>query len=133
MLAGHVEWHMRGRLKPMLFDDADPTAAAREHASIVAPAQPLPAALRKRASKVTANGGPVHSFHSLLHDLATCTLNEMTTTLNVAYSFTLVATLTAIHAQAFSLLDVDPTKLSPVTQPVQGIFSVAPSTCVFLK
>jgi hypothetical protein len=111
MLACHVEWHMRECLKPMLFDDDDPTAAARERASIVAPAQSSPAALRKRASKLTANGGPVHSFHSLLRDLATCTLNEMTTTLNHAYSFTLVATPTPIQAQAFTLLDVDPTKL----------------------
>jgi hypothetical protein len=111
MLACHVEWHMRERLKPILFDDDDPAAAARERTSIVAPAQPSPAALRKRAGKLTANGGPVHSFQSLLRDLATCTLNEMTTTLNAAYSFTLVATPTPIQAQAFRLLDVDPTKL----------------------
>jgi len=111
MLACHVEWHMRERLKPMLFDDDDLTAAACERASIVAPAQPSPAALRKRASKLTANGGPVHSFHTLLRDLATCTLNQMTTTLNAAYSFTLVATPTPIQAQAFSLLAVDPTRL----------------------
>ena len=111
MLACHVEWHMRERLKPILFDDDDPAAAARERTSIVAPAQPSPAALRKRASKLTANGGPVHSFQSLLRDLATCTLNEMTTTLNAAYSFTLVATPTPIQAQAFRLLGVDPTKL----------------------
>lgn len=106
---------LRAGVSHKCVDDADPTAAAREHASIVAPAQPSPAALRKRSSKVTANGGPVHSFHSLLHDLATRTLNEMTTPLNGAYSFTLVATPTAIHAQAFSLLDIDPTQLSPVT------------------
>ena len=111
MLACHVEWHMRERLKPILFDDDDPAAAARERTSIVAPAQPSPAALRKRASKLTANGGPVHSFRSLLRDLATCTLNEMTTILNEAYSFTLVATPTPIQAQAFALLAVDPTKL----------------------
>jgi hypothetical protein len=111
MLACHVEWHMRERLKPILFDDDDPATAARQRTSIVAPAQPSPAALRKRASKLTANGGPVHSFQSLLRDLATCTLNEMTTTLNAAYSFTLVATPTPIQAQAFRLLDVDPTKL----------------------
>jgi hypothetical protein len=111
MLACHVEWHMRERLKPILFDDDDPATAARERTSIVAPAQPSPAALRKRASKLTANGGPVHSFQSLLRDLATCTLNEMTTTLDAAYSFTLVATPTPIQAQAFRLLDVDPTKL----------------------
>src|SRR5207237_4215906 len=97
--------------QPMLFDDEDPTAATRERASIVAPAQPSPTALRKRASKITANGSPVHSFQSLLRDLATCTLNEMITALNDAYSFTLVATPTPIQAQAFSLLAVDPTKL----------------------
>jgi hypothetical protein len=101
---------MREYLKPMLFDDDDP-AAARERALIVAPAQSSPAALRKRASKLTANGGPVHSFHSLRRDLATCTLNAVTTTLNQAYSFTLVATPTPIQAQAFTLLSVDPTKL----------------------
>jgi hypothetical protein len=84
--------------------------AARERASIVAPAQPSPAALCKRASKLAADGLLVHSFQSLLRDLATCTLNEMTTTLNEAYSFTLVATPTPIHAQAFALLAVDPTK-----------------------
>jgi hypothetical protein len=111
LLACHVEWHMRERLKPMLFDDEDPAAAARQRPSIVAPAQPSPAALRKRASKLTADGGPVHSFHTLLRDLATCTLNEMTTTLNDAYSFTLVATPTPLQAQAFRLLDADPTKL----------------------
>jgi hypothetical protein len=111
MLACHIEWHMRKRLRPMLFDDDDPTAAARERASIVAPAQSSPAALRKRASKLTANGAPIHSFQSLLRDLATCTLNEMTTTLNDAYSFTLVATPTPIQAQAFSLLAIDPAKL----------------------
>ena len=111
MLACHVEWHMRECLKPMLFDDDDPAGAACERASIVAPARSSPAALRKRASKLTANGGPVHSFRSLLRDLATCTLNEMTTTLNDAYSFTLVATPTPIQAQAFTLLNVDPTKL----------------------
>ena len=111
MLACHVEWHMRERLKPILFDDEDPAAAARERASIVAPAQPSPTALRKRASKLAANGTPAHSFQSLLRDLATCTLNEMTTTLNDAYSFTIVATPTPIQAQAFRLLAVDPTQV----------------------
>src|SRR5689334_20372042 len=61
MLACHVEWHMRECLKPMLFDDEDPAAGAAERASIVAPAQPSPSALRKRGSKATADGDPVHS------------------------------------------------------------------------
>ena len=110
-LACHVEWHMRERLKPVLFDDDDPTAAARQRASIVATAQPAPAALSKRASKITPDGTPVHSFQSLLRDLATCTLNEMTTILNNAYTFTLVTTPTPVHARAFTLLGIDPAQL----------------------
>ena len=134
MLACHVEWHMRERLKPMLFDDDDPAAAARERASIVAPAQPSPAALRKRASKVTADGGPVHSFQSLLRDLATCTLNEMTTTLNEAYSFTLVATPTPIQAQAFrpARRRPDQAVASNTPRPAE-IIPAGSMTCVFSK
>ena len=111
MLACHVEWHMRERLKPIPFDDDDPIVAARQRASIVAPAQPSPAAVSKRASKLTPDGAAVHSFQSLLRDLATCTLNWMTSTLNEAYSFPLVATPTPVQARAFGLLAVDPTKL----------------------
>ena len=111
MLACHVEWHMRERLKPILFDDDDPMAAAGERASIVAAAQPSPAALRKRAGKLTPEGGPVHSFQSLLRDLATCTLNWMTTTLNEAYSFPLVTTPTSVQTRALALLGVDPARL----------------------
>ena len=67
---------------PTVWGDDDPVTAADGRPLIVAPPQPSPAALPKRASKVTANGTPVYSFHSLLRDLATCTFNEMTTTLN---------------------------------------------------
>src|SRR5260370_3227455 len=96
MLACHVEWHMRERLKPMLFDDDDPTGAARERASIVAPAQPSPAALRKRASKVSADGGPIHSFHSLPPDLATGTRTAARPTPAHDNRFTLAANPTPI-------------------------------------
>src|SRR5437016_1107534 len=61
MLACHVEWHMRECLKPMLFDDSDPAAAARERASIVAPAQPSPRARAKPPRRFTPNAGPANS------------------------------------------------------------------------
>jgi hypothetical protein len=41
MLAYHVEWHMRGLLAPMLYDDADKQAAADERESVVAKARGL--------------------------------------------------------------------------------------------
>jgi transposase len=77
MLAYYVEWHMRNRLAPILFDDHDPADAAASRQSIVAPARRSAAAMRKAVAKVTDNGLPVHSFRTLLMDLATITRNTV--------------------------------------------------------
>ena len=39
MLAYYVEWHMRQRLKPLLFDDEEPDVAEAARPSVVAPAE----------------------------------------------------------------------------------------------
>ena len=79
MLAYYLQWHMRRRLAPMLFDEPDPAAREAHRTSPVAKAEPSPAAQRKAARKRTdpVNGEPlpVHSFHTLLGDLATLTRN----------------------------------------------------------
>src|ERR1700737_1228849 len=79
MLAYYLEWHMRQSLAPMLFDERDPAAREAQRASPVAKAEPSPAAQRKAVPKRTdpAEGEPlpVHSFHTLLGDLATLTRN----------------------------------------------------------
>ena len=75
MLAYYLEWHMRQALAPVLFDDRQRDQAATARASIVAPAQRSSAAHRKAASKCTEDGVPVHSFQSLLSELATFTRN----------------------------------------------------------
>ena len=79
MLAYYLQWHMRRCLAPMLFDDPDPAAREAQRTSPVAKAEPSPAARRKAARKPTdpADGEPlpVHSFHTLLGDLATLTRN----------------------------------------------------------
>jgi hypothetical protein len=54
MLAYYVEHHMRSALAPILFVDHQPPA--RERASIVAPAQPSPAAIEKRTKRHAADG-----------------------------------------------------------------------------
>jgi hypothetical protein len=76
MLAYYVEWHMRQRLAPMLFDDDDKLQAQAARRSIVAPAQRSAAAQRKAFTKQTADGLPVHSFQTLLSDLATIVKTE---------------------------------------------------------
>src|ERR1700730_813045 len=51
MLAYYVEWHLRQRLAPMLFDDDDQPQAHAARSSIVAPAQRSAAAQRKARTK----------------------------------------------------------------------------------
>ena len=106
MLAYYVEWHMRGWLKPLLFDDEDPAAAEAARASVVAPAKVSESAQRKARSKRTANGLPVHSFQTLLADLATVAKNQVVPRLPGAQPFTVVTRPTALQSEAFRLLGV---------------------------
>jgi Transposase DDE domain len=106
MLAYYVEWHMRQKLAPILFDDDDKPAAQAERPSIVAPAQRSPAAKAKAASKQTEDDLPVHSFRSLIVDLATFTHNTMVFDHQSATSFVLYPDLTPTQARAFELLGV---------------------------
>src|SRR5215469_8872325 len=71
MLAYYLEWHMRQRLAPMLYDDTDKHAAEAQRASVVATAERSPAAITKQTTGRTEDGLPVHSFRTLLADLAT--------------------------------------------------------------
>ena len=71
MLAYYVEWHMRQDLAPILFDDHDKEAAKALQKSAVDSAQRSPAVKKKENTKRTEDGLPVHSFQTLLKDLAT--------------------------------------------------------------
>jgi transposase len=77
MLAYYVEWHMRQALAPILFDDHDKAAAQMQRESIVAPAKRSLEAQAKACSNVCKDGTPVHSFRTLLSDLATITKNTV--------------------------------------------------------
>jgi hypothetical protein len=104
MLAYYLEWHMRQRLAPMLFDDTDKEAAEALRASVVAQAQRSPAAVRKQTTGRTPDGMPVHSFQSLLADLATVARNTITTAITPNYPLTIVTRPTTIQHKAFQLL-----------------------------
>jgi len=103
MLAYYVEWHMRRALSPLLFDDEDHETAQAQRSSIVASAERSESAQQKAASKQTAEGLPVHSFRSLLMDLATLTRNRVRMGKQV---FNMLATPTAVQARALELLQV---------------------------
>jgi hypothetical protein len=107
MLAYYVEWHMRQALKPILFDDHDKAAADAERTSIVAKAKRSKAAARKALTKRTNDGLPVHSFRSLLGDLATVTRNVTAMTGQPDATFVMYPQFTPAQARAFELLGVD--------------------------
>jgi len=104
MLAYYLEWHMRQCLAPMLFDDADKDEAEALRCSVVAQAQCSKAAVRKQTTGVTPDGLPVHSFRTLLADLATMARNTITTAINPLYPLTVVTRPTPVQQKAFDLL-----------------------------
>ena len=104
MLAYYLEWHMRVALRPILFDDHDKAAAQAARRSIVAKAERSDTADRKAATKRTHDGLPVHSFRSLLADLATVTRNTMAMAQSRDATFVLYPNLTAVQDRAFQLL-----------------------------
>jgi hypothetical protein len=104
MLAYYVVWHMRKALALLLFDDHDKENAKKGRPSPVAPAEVSAAAKAKAASRKTADGLPVHSFRTLLQDLATLTRN--TVRLGDAPPATLLASSTPIQQEVFDKLQV---------------------------
>ena len=113
-LACHVEWHLRRRLAPMLFQDDDPEGARAQRSSPVQSARTSKRSRRKSATGTTAEGLPVHSLPTLLDDLATLTLNAVHLPDNPENGFTVPAQPTPVQRRAFKLLDVDPEKMISV-------------------
>ena len=110
MLAYYVEWHLRRKLSPLLFEDAEREAAAARRQTPVEPAKVSRAAEAKAASKRTPNGLPVQSLSTLLAHLASLTLNEVTLPGDDRHAFPLLAKPTPLQKEAVALLGVDLSK-----------------------
>jgi transposase len=108
MLAYYVEWHMRQKLAPILFDDHQKQQAQCERKSIVAPAPRSAAAKRKDHSKRTDDDAPVHSFRSLLEDLGTLARNRIRIR-GTSEEFYMLTRPTPAQARALDMLQQSPT------------------------
>jgi hypothetical protein len=106
MLSYYITWHMHDRLAPILFTDDDKPAAQAARHSPVAPAARSPRALAKATAKRTEGNLPVHSFDSLLTDLATICLNQIQPADPALPGFRLVTAPTPLQRQALDLLGV---------------------------
>lgn len=107
MLAYYVEWHMRRALAPMLFDDEHKDEAKALSDSVVAPARRSEHAEQKAQERRTEDGMPVHSFQTLLQDLATLCRNTVRIKTTDA-TFTDFTTPTPVQEKAFMLLQISP-------------------------
>jgi hypothetical protein len=103
MLAYYVEWHLRRALAPLLFQDHDRAAAAAQRTSAVARAEISPAARQKKARGRTADGLLVHSFRTLMAELATATKTRIRVG---EHAFEKLPSLTALQERALKLLQV---------------------------
>jgi hypothetical protein len=106
LLAAYVRWHLEEAWAPLLFRDEAPPG--REHP--VGPPRRSDAARRKDRGHVTADGLPVHSFKTLLAELATLTRNRVVPAgADEDAAFEVLAEPTPLQARAFELLGVSAT------------------------
>jgi hypothetical protein len=97
---------MRQDLAPLLFDDDDRAAAEQRRTSVVAPAQRSIAAQQKIHSRRTNDDLPVHSFQTLLRDLATVVSNRVQPKDAAIPAFDIITTPTTLQHRALDLLRV---------------------------
>jgi hypothetical protein len=101
ILAYYLRWHLERAWAPLLFkDEAKPVAA-----DVVAPARRSVAALVKASSQLLADGTAVHSFRTLLADLATLTKNTVRVP-NSSATFDKLANPTPLQDRALQLLSL---------------------------
>jgi Transposase DDE domain len=106
MLAYYVEWHMREKLAPLLFDDHEREGAEATRSSVVQPAPRSDAARAKDRTKETADGLPVHSFRTLMADLGTLAKNRVRIKGDTGSEFYELTQPTTLQKRALDLLSV---------------------------
>ncbi|MHB8564385.1 MAG: IS1634 family transposase [Acidiferrobacteraceae bacterium] len=107
MLAYYVEWHLREAWRALLFADEDQAAKATRDP--VAPAERSAEAQAKVARKRHEDGTPIHSFQTLLADLATLVRNTCRTSAeDDAPTFTATTQPTPLQQRAMDLIGTFP-------------------------
>ena len=110
MLAYYIEWHLRGALAPLLFTDEHKEEANRSRNTPVGKAEVSDRAKKKHRTKKTEAGLPVHSFKTLLEDLASLGMHQVSMSESTKHVLTTFTEATAIQKKAFELIDVDQKK-----------------------
>jgi len=108
LLAYYVQWHLERAWAPLLFRDEE----RPELDDPVAPAVRSDAALAKAHTQRLPDGTPVHSFGTLLSELATLTRNRVVPVgAPDEAAFEITAISTPLQARALALLDLTPSSV----------------------
>jgi len=104
-LAAYVRWHLEAAWAPLLYRDAAPPARTDP----LGPPERSAEALAKEREHRTPDGFPVHSFPTLLAELATLTRNRIVPAgADEGAAFQILAEPTPLQARAFELIGVSP-------------------------
>ena len=105
MLAYYVEWHMREAWRELMFADED--QAAKLVRDPVAPAKRSGAAIKKVRSRTLQNSSAVHSWNTLMAELATIVRNTCRTPGGAtdAPSFEIITTPNPTQKRALDLIN----------------------------
>jgi len=113
MLAYYVEWHMRQAWAPLLYED-EARRLDRARRDPVAPAIPTPTARHKKSTHEGPDGFDLHSFRTLLHELATLCRNRCRLMSDpTSPTFERLTDPTALQTKAFGLLQAVPMTAQP--------------------
>lgn len=108
VLAYYVEWHMRKALAPLLFDDEDLDEHRKRRDPVKSP-KPSASAKRKKTIHLTADGLKIHSFQTLLAELATRCRNRCRIKSDqTAPTFYQLTEPTPLQKRTFELLELYP-------------------------
>jgi transposase len=104
LLAYYVEWHLRQKWEPLLFEDEE-LAVDRNRRDPVAPAKASKSAILKKTTKLTPGGLPVHSFRTLIAHMGTRCRNACVVTSDPKQTtFFQVTDPDALQAEALRLI-----------------------------
>ncbi len=108
LLAYYIQWHMKRAWAPLLFEDEE-LSMARVERDPVLPAKPSDSVQRKKATHRTADGLPVHSFRTLMTELATrCRHTCLPAGVSSEHTFTKLTDPTPLQREAYCLLGLRP-------------------------
>jgi transposase len=108
LLAYYVEWHLRRVWAPLLFED-EQLAQERRRRDPILPATGSPSAQEKKRTRQTADGFPVHSFATLMAELASrARVTYGLKSEESSPTFQQVPEPTPLQAKAYALLDLLP-------------------------